>query len=301
MVIDGKEQPGNGLQSLSFSPDGKRKAVIQKRGDKFIARIDGVDGKEVDGTEYDRIEEPGVHFSHDGLHTAYLAQARGEKFVVVDGVEGQHFKRLGTTALAFVPNGSRVMYAVRRGEKRESLVIGDAEGPVVEVDEEHSVPYRALTFSPDGSRYAYAAHLEKDKEIAVIDGELFGPGGKQAPDKLRTYTKLAKRTPFFSPDGRRVGFVAEREDGWVAVVDGVESPLYSIVQRTAMDFSPDGQHIAFVAGRQGKKMIVVDGFELDHGWDGFLPKSDIVWDGSKRFSIRASRNPKYMLVEVELP
>jgi hypothetical protein len=287
MVVDGREQSASGMQSLSFSPDGKRLASVQKRGERRVAVIDGVAGK-----EYDQIDDPGVRFGADGKRTAYVAELAGERFVVVDGVEGPRFKRLGRQPLSFIPKTSRVLYSVRRGE-REALVVDGVEGPAVQA-------HRTLTFSEDGSRYAYAAEYEDDSWTVVVDGIEYGPGGKLAPGETRRFKTLAKRTPLFSPDGKRVAWAGNRGDGWVAVVDGVESQSYGLIVGTALDFSPDGKHIAFVGAREGKKMIVLDGFEIDNGWDGFLKKSDLLWDGSERFSIRGSRSPKYLLIEIEL-
>jgi len=287
MMVNGEERPGSALQSLSFSPDGKRMASIVKRGDKRLALIDGVEGK-----EYDRIEEPGIRFSPDGKHTAYLVDDAGDKLVVTDGVESPRFKRLGKTPLSFAPHGSHTLYSVRRGE-REALVIGGVEGPAVK-------SYRSLTFGPDGTRYAYAAEKEEDQWTVVVDGVEYGPGGKLQAGEVRAFHSLGKQTPRFSPDGKHVAWVGVGNDGWIAVVDGKESPPYNIVMRSTLDFSPDGQHFAFVASRQGKKMIIVDGFEIENAWDGFLQKSDLIWNGSQRFSIRGARNPRFLLIEVEI-
>jgi hypothetical protein len=288
MSIDGVEHKGQSLESLSFSPDGKRLASVMKHGEKRRAVVDGVEGK-----DYDKIEAPGVRFSYDGKRTAYLAERDGEKRVVVDGVESAPFKRLGKTALGFVPNSALPMYSFRRGEK-EVLVIDGVEGPAC-------LSYRSLGFAPDGSRYAYAAELDKDRWVVVVDGVAHGPGGPWKAGQGRTYQKLGKRTPSLSADGRRVAWVGVQEEGWKVVVDGAESPAYDIVQRSALEFSPDGAHVAYCAQRLGKKMIFVDGVEIDGGWDGFRPQDSIVWNDARRFSIRASKSPRYLLVEVALP
>lgn len=287
MVVDGVEQPYSYLKTLSFSPDGQRLASIQKKADKQVALVDGVAGK-----EYDRIEEPGIRFSPDGKHLAYVADEKGAKLVVVDGVEGARFERLGKTPLSFIPGSARTIYSIRRG-KRESLVVDGVEGPALK-------SYRSLAFAPDGSRYAYAGELDDDKWIVVVDGESYGPGGKLAPGETRAFHALGRRTPVVSPDGKRVAWTGSRGNSWVAVVDGVEGQPYGLMQRGTLDFSPDGKHVAYIASREGKKYLVLDGLEIDNNYDGFQRDSDFVWSSPQRFSIRAGRNPRFLLVEVEI-
>jgi hypothetical protein len=288
MVVDGEERPGNTLESLSFSPDGKRLGTVARRGEKRFAAIDGVEGK-----EYDRIDEPGVRFSPDGQHTAYVAEVGGEKLVVIDGVESPRFKRLGRTSLTWIPNGSRPFYSISKGSKLEALVVGAAEGPAVK-------GYRSLVFSPDGSRYAYIAEKETGGFVVVLDGVEYGPGGKLEPGSTRAYPKVAKGAPTFSADGKRVAWVAVGEKGFVVVVDGKESRPYNVVMRSTVDFTPDGAHVVFVASRDGQNMIVVDDFEIANGWDPPLQRSRFVWEDDRRFSILGSRNPRYLLIEVEI-
>lgn len=286
MVVDGVEQPHASVKALSFSPDGKRLASIKKKGEKQVALIDGVEGK-----EYDRIDEPGVRFSPDGKRVAYLAEDGGMKLVVIDGQEGPRFERLGRTPLGFIPGSARTIYSIRRG-KKEALVIDGVEGPAL-------LSYRSFGFAPDGSRYAYAGEVEEGKWIVVVDGESYGPGGKLAPGGTQAFATLGKRTPVVSPDGKRVAWVGARETGWVAVVDGVESKPYGVVMRGTLDFSPDSQHVVYIAAREGKKYVVVDGFEVE-SYTGFLKDSDLVWSAPNTFSIRGARDPRFLLVEVEI-
>jgi hypothetical protein len=288
MVVDGEELSGQTLESLSFSPDGKRLGTVARRGEKRFAIIDGVEGK-----EYDRIDEPGVRFSSDGAHTAYVAELDGEKLVVVDGVEGPRFKRMGKTPLTWIPNGSRPFYSIAKGNRLEALVFGDVEGPTVR-------SYRSLVFSPDGSRYAYVAEKDTDRWVVVLDGVEYGPGGKLEPGSTRAYPKVAKGPPTFSPDGKRAAWVAVVDGGYVVVVDGKESRPYDVVMRSTLDFTPDGEHVVFVAAREGKNMIIVDDFEIANGWDPPLQRSRFAWESDRRFSIRGSRNPRYLLIEVEI-
>lgn len=287
LVVDGQEQPGLTVKTLSFSADGKHLGSVIRKGNQFVAVIDGVEGK-----PYDRIEEPGIRFSPVGYRSAYVATQGDESFVVTDGVEGPRFKRLGKIALGYVPNSSRTLYSVRRRDK-EALVIDGVEGPYLE-------SLRSLAFSPDGSRHAYAGELGTDRWIAVVDGVSYGPGGKLGEGEEHAYTSLGKHTPFFSQDGKHVAWTAVSERGCVAVVDGKESHPYNFVMRSTLSFSPDGEHVAYAAERNGTKYLVVDGLEVDNGWDGFLAGSEFVWKSSKAFSIRGTRDPKYFRIDIEI-
>jgi hypothetical protein len=98
-----------------------------------------------------------------------------------------------------------------------------------------------------------------------------------------------------------VAWSAEGEHGQVVVVDGVESSPYQIVMPTTLSFSPDGRHVVFAGQRDNVRRLVVDGFEFDNGWDGFRQQpKDLVWHDAQRFSVRALRAPRYVLLEVEI-
>ncbi|NOT31890.1 MAG: hypothetical protein HOP15_15700 [Planctomycetes bacterium] len=287
-IVDGEERRGRIPDGLTFTPDSKRMAWIQKRGDQRLVQIDGVEGK-----VYQRIQHPGVIFSADGQHHAYLAEQGDQMFVVIDGVEGPAFRRLGKIALGFVSGGARTIYSVLRGEG-EALVIDGVEGALWK-------SVRNPVFSADGQRYAYAAEKSSGGWVVVVDGETYGPGGKLGPEDARTYRAVGRRTPLFSPDGKRVAWSAEGEGGQMAVVDGQDGRLNEIVMASTLSFSPDGRHVVFACQREGKRRLSVDGFEIDNGWDGFRQQlDDLVWHGPERFSLRGLRAPRYLLIAVEI-
>jgi hypothetical protein len=47
-------------------------------------------------------------------------------------------------------------------------------------------------------------------------------------------------------------------------------------------------------------MLIVDACEIANGWDPPLQRSRVAWESDRRFSIRGSRNPRYLLIEVEI-
>lgn len=62
--------------------------------------------------------------------------------------------------------------------------------------------------------------------------------------------------PVFSPDGRRLGFRAQRGERRFVVVDDREGPPYHRVSAPA--FSPDSRHVAYWVRNRGKEFIVLD-------------------------------------------
>ena len=56
----------------------------------------------------------------------------------------------------------------------------------------------------------------------------------------------------FSPDSRRVAYVAQRGNNWFMVVDGKPGPAYNALWDA--DFSPDSRHVAY-EGRQGDRWL----------------------------------------------
>ncbi len=87
--------------------------------------------------------------SPDSKHVAYVARRGGKQLVVVDGVEGKEYDRIGQGTLVFSPDSKRVAYGARRGDKQ--LVVVDG----VEGKEYDGIGQGTLVFSPDSKRVAY--------------------------------------------------------------------------------------------------------------------------------------------------
>lgn len=91
--------------------------------------------------------------------------------------------------------------------------------------------------------------LQGEQRVAVVDGVAGAP-----------YSRLG--IPHFSPDGKRVAYVAELPDRSVTIVtDGVQGKPYTAILPTDSVFSPDGSHIAYGAKRDSKTYVVMDGVE----------------------------------------
>ena len=73
--------------------------------------------------------------------------------------------------------------------------------------------------------------------------------------------------PTFSPNSKRVAYTGQRGEKPMAVVDGIEGLPYDNVQ--PLVFSPDSKHVAYWAKRGEQWILVIDGAEVK-AWDGFV-------------------------------
>jgi dipeptidyl aminopeptidase/acylaminoacyl peptidase len=121
----------SGIESIVFSPDGKRLAFIVVRGGAFsysqgkaqkAQRTVMVDGKQ--GKVYDVSGLSGLQFSADGRHLAYAVHDQGKRqaFVVLDGLECPQYSEVLQDSISF--SAMTMTYWVRQGN-RLSRVIHD--------------------------------------------------------------------------------------------------------------------------------------------------------------------------------
>lgn len=156
-------------------------------------------------------------------------------------------------------DGRRTAYAVVKetkpgecstcGPQGEWRAVVDGEaGPVYD-------RVNGLVFSPDGKRVAYGAMIHSgggDVWHLVVDGK----------ETLLPYDSLSYLSPAFTPDGRRLVYVALRGEKTVVVVDGREGKAYDRVGAAIPVFSADGKHMAYTARDYGRpEVVVLDGKE----------------------------------------
>ena len=253
-----------------FSSDGNRLAYVAKLDGKELVVTDGKEGK-----PFDYLGVVPLRFSPDPKHLAYVARRGSSDFAVFDGEERSEGDYIGPITYSF--DGSRYAYQVNQGESRRVVVDGVAGRPyprlgneiIFSADGKH-VLYRATSdagdflvvdgvglkktgiisendygFSPDG-RPVYTLRLGRDKYYIENADQESGP-----------YDFVIGSSPRFSSDGKHVAFEARRRGKVLLVVDGVETPEFDEIELAA--FSEDGSRFLYTGKRGGKQYLVVDG------------------------------------------
>jgi hypothetical protein len=156
---------------------------------------------EQEGPDYDLAYR--LTFSPDGKRYSYVAQRGNEFFVVVDGVEGKHYKRRHSTTdvtegPVFSSDSRKVAYSVAT-RLNEYYVVNDwkEEGPYPG----SGIASGSLIFSPDGERLAYVAQIGKMRRFFLV---VDGIASKQACLLNSPYFTA----PVFSADGKDIVFAA---------------------------------------------------------------------------------------------
>jgi hypothetical protein len=234
MVVDRKEGPRyDQVQHATFSPDGQRVAYEAKKGQKWSMVVDGEEGP-----GYDQALE--ATFSPDGGRVAYMANSGEEWFVVVDGKEDRGY--LSVDSLTFSPDGRRVGYRAKL-PKETWIVVVDGE-PITHTRERWiEVVDGKVVEDADFVFPILRGGVERtgSKKHVVLDGKRRGP----------EYDDIAPFGLEYAPDGKRAGYVARKGEDWLMVVDGKEGWPYDHFGPPI--FSPNGRRVAYVAVEYGER------------------------------------------------
>ncbi|MBN2523165.1 MAG: hypothetical protein JXB24_07805 [Bacteroidales bacterium] len=188
------------------SPDGEKKAVIEKATEKkFRVVVNSSPHK-----YYEQIVDQKVYFFTDSNSIVYIAKCDDGYCLVVDGIEQPHYKEIINNHITFSSDRSHYAYMglIRRGLVMVEIcyVIDGKEQPHY-----HNLSSNSIVFSPDNKHWAYAALLN-NKWFYVIDGI-------KQPD----YNLVSAINIIFSPDSKHWKYQAQKEHDWIYIIDGKET------------------------------------------------------------------------------
>jgi Tol biopolymer transport system component len=283
-VVDGKEgKPYREIANteLLFAAAGGRYAYFAKNkpADKFLLVIDEQEGK-----EFDKVGN--LSFSPDGKRVAYIAETGGKQFAVIDGAVGAEktFDRVptrldsGLPVFTWSPDSKRYAYI---GLNKVAPAAGAAADPadaekyqwMVVVDGKPGKPYdtvRRPFFSSDGTQVAYAALMQ----TSIAPGPATAPTARSfvvLNDKeLKSYDAIVAETIRFSPDGKRLAYVAtdstvQKGRGFY-VIDDQRTPTYDQLIAGTFMFSPDSKRYAYQCVK-GNAKVVVNGIDESNAFE----------------------------------
>jgi len=211
-------------------------------------------------------------FSSDGSKLAYPVFEKGKSFFVVDGNKHPVCDAVGLD-FVFSPDGKHSAYFASTRDGRVLMVDGEVKAKV-EGNLDHM-----LAFSPDSQRLLYGV-LKADKSCYFVVDDKKGPvyqsiGAPVVPPGIKVEATLAA---LFSPDSKRVAYLAKKDSRYLIVVDGVEGKVRfdrvvgafgvdrtgkiqtQSLQPSGIMFSPDSQRVSFVAATRddSKQFVIVD-------------------------------------------
>lgn len=171
---------------------------------------------------------------------AWTSKAGKWERVVVNGIPGPDFDEVKPPS--FSEDGRRTGYFGKRNQKWFAVIDGREHGPYDR--------WMFVIFSPDGSRAAWPG-VRSNQCFLVIDGVEHGP-----------YVRWLAPVPRFSPDSRRVAYVAQQpgdDQKYRVFLDAQPGPMFDYAGPAS--FSADGQHVAYWVKRTGERALtlLVDG------------------------------------------
>ncbi len=221
----------------------------------------------------------------------------GKRFAVV--IQAQDKK----TAYVSIDGRNQKVYAWARdlafsGDSRHVAYVATVDGKDVAVMDGREGPFRGeiwggtrggggtLRLNHDGTRHAFVARKGNAPAFGVvIDGAMDRPN-----------VDPNDGAPVFSPDGRRLAYIADEGGQRFVVLDGKPGAKYDAVYKGTLTFSPDSKRLAYFAGKGGMRTIILDGAEGTPHRDAMVSTLRFSPDGTKLAYAAQMESGKWAIV-----
>jgi hypothetical protein len=260
---------------FTFSPDSQRFGYFALRNQKMFFVID-----EKISRPYEKLSQLPVVFSADSKRFAYVSYG-AKAVIMLDGKEQESNEGVG--GMIFSPDRKELIYLAKRGSKH--FIVGKG-GKAIELSGslsgDEQLRSDSFAFSPDGQQLAFSAQhgsqwmifrngrAEAEADAVSNKTPLFTASGKLVYVLIKTnryqlwidgksfgpYKQISP--PVLSADGEHVGCLAEGDEGFVVLIDGLESEKFSNVPRsfTLVPFGRSGFRTIALRGNDILKVTV---------------------------------------------
>jgi Tol biopolymer transport system component len=213
-------------------------------------------------------------------HLAFVSDRDGNWEIYLMDLQGLGVARLTDTPAeewlpAWSPDGTRLAFVSDRDGGWEIYglnvqdALRDADRGSAENLTSHPGDDWDPAWSPDGMRLAFSSYRDGNWEVYVmpvsgLQARVNLEGSEQANNKQTNLTGHPANDwlPSWSPDGRSIAFVSDRDGNWEIYWMRVDGSEQTNLTRNPGDdwvpaWSPDGQYIAFQSARDGNWEVYV--------------------------------------------
>ncbi len=298
-VINGKEgKKYDEIDDFFITSDGSKWAYAAKENRQMFIVVNGEEGKKYSDIQHSDVNDIwGVSLSSNGKTLVYAVRGNEQEFgkksefVVINGIEGKKYDRIGVHSLKVSPDGKAISYIATDDNKQFVVINGKEDRGYDQVEN--------ISMSLDGNVIIYKVEEKSGKEFVVIKNNKTGEKKEGKKYDLVYY-------PHLSSSGKTIAYIVKegppgkgKEEGFL-VVNDVEGKVYSGI--TGLTLSSDGNNVLYKVRDGSSEFMVINDkegskryrkYEIDHLEIVGSYSDNVVYIGSRQAGLDKDGNDKY--------